>query len=172
MHSDRAVFLDRDGVLTRERPDYVKTPEELEVLPGIYEPLKRIRERGFRIVLITNQSVVGRGLTTHEGLAKIHEKFRQDLLKHGCYLDAIYYCAHLPDENCDCRKPQPGMIMRAAKELGIDPKKSWLIGDKDIDIEAARRAGCKGIRVETNSQGLGDAVQEVLREARTLEMGP
>lgn len=164
MPLDRAVFLDRDGVLTRERADYVKSPEELEILPGIYEPLRKIREKGFRLVLITNQSVVGRGLATHQGLASIHEKLRQELNNHGCYLDAIYYCPHLPQDQCDCRKPQPGMILRAARELGIDPRKSWIIGDKEIDLEAGSRAGCRGLRVPTNGQGLADAVQEIIAE--------
>ncbi len=160
----RAVFLDRDGVLTRERVDYVKTPEELETLPGIYEPLRKIREKGFRIVLITNQSVVGRGSATHEGLAEIHEKLRQELRQHGCHLDAVYYCPHVPEDHCSCRKPEPGMILKAAKELGIDPTQSWVIGDKEIDMEAARRAGCRGIKVLTNGDGLARAVGEIIAE--------
>jgi D-glycero-D-manno-heptose 1,7-bisphosphate phosphatase len=157
----RAVFLDRDGVLTRERPDYVKTPEELEILPGVYGPLREIRKQGFRIVIVTNQSVVGRGYTTLEGMERIHVKFRLELERHGCYVDAIYFCPHLPDQGCDCRKPAPGMILKAAKELGIDLEKSWMIGDKEVDLEAAKRAGCHGIRVPTNSGGLEDAVKTV-----------
>lgn len=157
----RAFFLDRDGVLTRERQDYVKTPEELEILPSIYEPLREIRRRGFQIVVVTNQSVVGRGYTTLNGLEQIHEKFRRDLERHGCYVDAIYFCPHLPHEGCDCRKPAPGLILKAAKELGIDTKNSWMIGDKEIDLEAASRAGCHGIRVSTNGDGLADAVKKI-----------
>jgi histidinol-phosphate phosphatase family protein len=160
----RAVFIDRDGVLTRERSDYVKTVDELEILPGIYNPLHEIRRRGFRIVLVTNQSVVGRGLTTDEGLARIHEKLRQDLERHGCRLDAIYYCPHIPEDHCDCRKPEPGLILRAASELGINRGKSWMIGDKDIDLEAARRAGCRGLKVPTNGGGLAEAVEQIMSE--------
>jgi D-glycero-D-manno-heptose 1,7-bisphosphate phosphatase len=159
---NRAVFLDRDGVLTRERADYVKTPEELEILPGIEEPLREIRKRGFRLVIITNQSVVGRGLTTHLEMSKIHEKLRQELAKMGCDLDGIYYCPHRPDEGCGCRKPAPGLILKAAKELGIDISISYMIGDKEIDVEAARRAGCHGIRVPSNGSGLGEAVRSIL----------
>ncbi len=159
---NRAVFLDRDGVLTREKADYVKTPEELEILPGIEEPLREILKRGFRIVIITNQSVVGRGLTTHQQMSKIHEKLRQQLAKMGCDLDGIYYCPHRPDEGCSCRKPAPGLILKAAKELGIDTSASYMIGDKEIDLEAARRAGCHGIRVPTNGSGLGEAVRSIL----------
>ena len=142
----------------------MKSPVELETLPGIFEPLRQIRTKGFRLILITNQSVVGRGLTTHQGLASIHEKLRDELKNHGCYLDAIYYCPHLPEDHCDCRKPQPGMILKAARELGIDPRKSWVIGDKEIDLEAAKRAGCRGIRVPTNGGGLADAVRKIFSD--------
>lgn len=161
MPLSRAVFLDRDGVLTRERPDYVKTPEELEILPGIESPLQEIQKRGFRIVIVTNQSVVGRGLTTHHEMSKIHEKLRQELARFGCTIDGIYYCPHRPNEGCDCRKPAPGLILKAATELGIDMAGSWMIGDREIDLEAARRAGCHGIRVPTNGSGLAEAVQTI-----------
>jgi D-glycero-D-manno-heptose 1,7-bisphosphate phosphatase len=157
----RAVFLDRDGVLTRERQDYVKTPEELEILPGVYGPLQEVRRQGFRIVVVTNQSVVGRGYTSLEGMERIHEKLRRELGKHGCYVDAIYFCPHLPEQGCECRKPAPGLILKAAEELGIDTQNSWMIGDKEIDLEAAKRAGCHGIRVPTNSGGLAEAVKKI-----------
>src|SRR6267143_4969775 len=157
----RAVFLDRDGVLTRERTDYVKTPDELEILPGIYAPLREIRERGFRIVIITNQSVIGRRLATHHEMSKIHEKLRQELTRFGCTIDGIYYCPHRPDEGCDCRKPEPGLILRASSELGIDTARSWMIGDKEMDLEAARRAGCRSIRVATNRGDLWDAGRQI-----------
>ena len=157
----RAVFLDRDGVLTRERLDYVKTPEELEILPAVEAPLQEIRRRGFRIVIITNQSVVGRGLATDREMSRIHEKLRFELARLGCSVDGIYYCPHRPKEGCSCRKPKPGLILRAADELGIDVARSYMIGDKEIDMEAARRAGCRGIRVPTNGTGLGDAVRSI-----------
>jgi len=168
----RAVFLDRDGVLTRERTDYVKTPDELEILPGIYAPLREIRERGFRIVIITNQSVIGRRLATHHEMSKIHEKLRQERERFGCTIDGIYYCPHRPDEGCSCRKPEPGLILKASSELGIDTARSWMIGDKEIDLEAARRAGCRGIRVPTNGDGLKDAVHRIaLAEDETEAIG-
>jgi histidinol-phosphate phosphatase family protein len=157
----RAVFLDRDGVLTRERHDYVKTADELEMLPGIGVPLQEIQKRGFRIVIITNQSVIGRGLTTHGEMSKIHEKLRQELAQLGCSVDRIYYCPHRPDEGCNCRKPEPGLILKASIELEIDTANSWMIGDKEIDLEAAKRAGCRGIRVPTNGTGLAEAVRRI-----------
>jgi D-glycero-D-manno-heptose 1,7-bisphosphate phosphatase len=157
----RAVFLDRDGVLTREKQDYVKTPDELEILPGLEAPLREIQKRGFRIVIITNQSVIGRGLTTHREMSMIHEKLRLEVERFGCSIDGIYYCPHLPDEGCNCRKPEPGLILKAAKDLGIDVATSWMIGDKEIDLEAAKRAGCRGIRIHTNGTGLADAVRQI-----------
>lgn len=161
MPLSRAVFFDRDGVLTRERPDYVKTPEELEILPGIKTPLLEIQKRGFRIVIITNQSVVGRGLTTEYEMSRIHEKLRGELARFGCKIDGIYYCPHRPEEECTCRKPQPGLILKASRELSIDTTRSWMIGDKEIDLEAAKRAGCRGIRIPTNGGGLADAVRRI-----------
>ena len=165
----RAVFFDRDGVLTRERDDYVKSPEELEILPGIYGPLRAIREKGFRIVVITNQSVVGRGLATPAVMERIHAKLRHELEKNGCHIDAIYYCPHLPGAGCDCRKPKPGLIFKAASELGIDPKRSWLIGDKEIDMQAAEKAGCRGLRVSTNGDGLAKIVGKILASDESNE---
>jgi histidinol-phosphate phosphatase family protein len=162
LSSSKAVFLDRDGVLTRERSDYVKTPDELEVLPGIGPPLRDLREMGFRLVIVTNQSVVGRGLATDAEMGRIHEKLQSELKRMGCSVDAIYYCPHLPGAGCSCRKPEPGLILRAAKDLGLDIASSWMIGDKEIDLEAANRAGCRGLRVETNQGDLQRAVVSII----------
>jgi histidinol-phosphate phosphatase family protein len=162
LSSAKAIFLDRDGILNRERKDYVKSPEELEMLPGIEEPLRSIREKGFQIIVVTNQSAVGRGLTTSELLENIHAKMRTELESRGCVLDAIYYCPHTPEAKCSCRKPQPGLIEAAARERGIDLSKSWFVGDKESDMEAAKRAGCRGIKVPTNNHGLAIAVRRII----------
>jgi D-glycero-D-manno-heptose 1,7-bisphosphate phosphatase len=168
----RAVFLDRDGVLTKERADYVKNPDELEILPGLEAPLREIQKRGFRIVIVTNQSVIGRGLTSHYEMSRIHEKLRLELERFGCSIDGIYYCPHRPEEGCDCRKPEPGLILKAAKDLGIDIASSWMIGDKEFDLEAAKRAGCRGIRIPTNGGGLADAVRQItLAEGQSRGVG-
>jgi len=161
--SPRAIFLDRDGVLTKERGDYVRTADQLEVLPGVGHALSDLRKMGFRLVVVTNQSVIGRGLASHEEMSRIHEKLLAKLKGEGVSVDAIYYCPHLPGEGCSCRKPEPGLILRAAKDLGIDVSSSWMIGDKEIDLEAAKRAGCRGVRVETNSGDLGRAVAHIRR---------
>lgn len=167
----KAVFLDRDGVLTRERPDYVKNPDELEVLPGIGPPLRELRVSGFRLVIVTNQSVVGRGLATHEEMGRIHKKLQSELGRMGSPVDAIYYCPHLPGAGCTCRKPEPGLILEAARELRIDVSSSWMIGDREIDLEAAKRAGCRGVRVTTNVGDLGQAVSNIIRQEAKPGMG-
>ena len=171
MCSSKAVFLDRDGVLTRERSDYVKTADELEVLPGIGPPLRDLRKMGFRLVIVTNQSVVGRGLATDDQMARIHEKLQSELKRMGCSVDAIYYCPHLPGAGCSCRKPEPGLIVRAASDLGIDVSSSWMIGDKEIDLEAAKRAGCRGVRVVTNLGDLRQAVSSIIRAEEKARNG-
>src|SRR6266704_1154333 len=98
-------------------------------------------------------------------MRRIHEKLKSELKRMGCFVDGIYYCPHLPGEGCSCRKPEPGLILRAAEDLGIDIAASWMIGDKEIDLEAAKRAGCRGIRVQTN---LGDLVNWRLAERWSL----
>ena len=126
---------------------------------------------GFRLVIVTNQSVVGRGLATDEQMTRIHEKLRSELKRMGCSVDAIYYCPHLPNAGCSCRKPEPGLIMRAARDLGIDVASSWMIGDKEIDLEAAKRAGCRGVRVETNLGDLQQAVSSIIRAEEEVGKG-
>lgn len=154
-----------------ERSDYVKTPDELQVLPGVGPALLDLRSMGFRLVVVTNQSVVGRGLASDEDMGRIHDKLQSELRRMGCFVDAIYYCPHLPGEGCSCRKPEPGMILKAAKELGIDVSSSWMIGDKEIDVEAANRAGCRPIRITTNRGDLQNAVSSIRRAELGLHEG-
>src|SRR5438034_4752518 len=125
-----------------------------------------------RLVIITNKSVVVRRLTSYRKISRIHEKLRSKLASFGCSLDGIYYCPHRPDEGCSCRKPEPGLILKAASDLGIDVETSYMIGDKEIDLEAARRAGCHGIRVPTNGGGLVEAVRSIVQrsEEHTSEL--
>ena len=132
----RAVFLDRDGVLNRQRPgDYVKSPAELELLPGVEEAVSRLREAGLLAVIISNQQGVGKGLFTGADLDAVTEKLRRSVP-----LDAVYYCPHLASDGCPCRKPAPGMILRAAAELNIDLRASAMVGDSLSDLLAARAA--------------------------------
>ncbi len=158
-----AVFLDRDGTLNIER-SYISRPEQLELLPGVGEALRRLREAGFLLVVVTNQSVIARGEASEADIAAVHRKLEWELGKAGAYVDAIYLCPHHPDAGfpgeraelkivCDCRKPSPGMIEQARRAFGIDPARSWMIGDHTRDIETARRAGLRSILVRTGHGG-------------------
>ena len=121
-----------------------------------------MKDKGFLLVVVTNQSAVGRGLTTDDQVTKTNDKLLLEMGNHGCSLDAIYYCPHSPDDHCDCRKPAPGLIIKAASELGIDTSQSWMIGDKDSDVEAAHRAGCRAVKVQSNNGHLETAVDYIL----------
>ncbi|MDE1767038.1 MAG: HAD family hydrolase [Thaumarchaeota archaeon] len=159
----KAVFLDRDGVVNKERADYVKKVDELVIL-DVANSIKKLRDGGFLIIVISNQSAVNRGLTTHENVKKIHSTIQDYLEKGGTQIDAFYYCPHRPDENCNCRKPKPGLLNKAINDLKIDPKLSWMIGDRDSDIEAAKLVGCKFVKIISNS-GLDYAVQRILNSS-------
>jgi D-glycero-D-manno-heptose 1,7-bisphosphate phosphatase len=149
----RAVFLDRDGVLIRD-VDHLTAASQMEILPGVPEALRRLRAAGWTVVVATNQSVVARGLVTEDGLRQIHRVLEQQLAARGAALDAIYYCPHHPQGAveryrlaCDCRKPEPGLLLRAAKDLGIDLAASAMVGDTASDVEAGRRAGCRTVLI-------------------------
>ncbi len=124
----RAVFLDRDGVINRDRPDFVKSWEEFEFLP-----------------VITNQSGIGRGLLTEETLEQMHAQMIDQVRASGGRIDAIYYCPHVPNVGCECRKPATGLFFEAARDLNIDLATSWAIGDSHRDAQAANRAGVQAI---------------------------
>lgn len=141
-----AVFLDRDGVLNRDSEDFIKTPDELELLPGVPEAVARLSEAGYLLVVITNQSGIGRGLFEESALEGLHSKLRTEL---GVELTGIYYCPHAPEAGCDCRKPSPGMLHRAAAEHGIDLERSYVVGDRPSDIACGLTAGCKTVLVLT-----------------------
>jgi D-glycero-D-manno-heptose 1,7-bisphosphate phosphatase len=143
-----AVFVDRDGTLVREL-GYLADPDQLELLPGAAEALARLRAAGYPVVLVSNQSGVGRGLFP---LARVHQvmaRLRRLLRARGVELDAIHFCPHRPEDGCSCRKPNPGLIERAAADLRLWPRRSVVIGDKLLDSAAARTAGARGILVRT-----------------------
>jgi histidinol-phosphate phosphatase family protein len=161
----KAIFLDRDGVINKERSDYVKTVEELIIL-DVAAPIKKLKENDFLVVVVTNQSAINRGLTTHQNIEQIHSAIQEHLKKKGTQIDAFYYCPHRPDENCTCRKPKPGLLKKATSDLKIDLRSSWMIGDRDSDIEAAQSVGCKSVKI-TDSLGLEGAVQSILNSHPT-----
>jgi histidinol-phosphate phosphatase family protein len=165
------VFTDRDGTIARDVP-YCSRPEDFEMFAGVPESIRRLNENGFKVVVITNQSGVARGYFTEETLGRIHGKMLDDLGRAGARIDGIYYCPHHPDEHCDCRKPATALFNRAARDLGIDLARSYMVGDTTQDIEAGRAIGCRTIFVTNGSEFSGssagiepDAVAETFSEA-------
>ena len=148
----KAVFIDRDGVLIRDA-DYLGSIAGLEVYTGASRALKILREAGFKIVIVTNQSGVARGYFTLNAVRKIHAELKRRLAKAGARWDAIYISPHGPESRHPWRKPGTGMLLAAKRKLGLDLKGSYLIGDKTSDIECARRAGCAGVLVRTGKGG-------------------
>lgn len=163
-----AVFLDRDGVLNQNRADYVRTWHQVEFLPGVFDAMQRLAVSSFAVVVVTNQSAVGRGLMSDETLAAIHQGIVQRVQQAGGRIDAVYACPHRPDDGCPCRKPRPGMLLQAAQDLSIDLARSFLVGDAISDVEAALAAGCRPILVRT---GRG-AIQASRLSAHGLEDVP
>lgn len=140
-----AVFLDRDGVINRDRLDYVKSWEEFEFLPNSLEGLRALAQTPYAIVIISNQSGIGRGLLSEDTLQEMHHRMMDRIHAAGGRIDAIYYCPHVPEAGCTCRKPAAGLFFQAARELDLDLAASWAIGDSYRDAEAANRAGAQSI---------------------------
>jgi D-glycero-D-manno-heptose 1,7-bisphosphate phosphatase len=155
MKKNTAVFLDRDGVINEE-VGYLDSLDKLKVIPSAYEAIKSINESGMKAVVITNQAGIAKGLFTEEFVEKTNAYLQAILSQRGAYIDNFYYCPHHPTEGkepyrqiCDCRKPAPGMLLRAAQDLNIDLKKSYFVGDRFRDMEAAKKAEVTGILVKT-----------------------
>lgn len=143
------VMLDRDGVLIEDRADFVKTPDELVMIPGAAEALARLGEAGHKLALVTNQSAIGRGLFDEAMLARIHARLRDELSRSGAKLDAIFFCPDPPWAATERRKPNPGMLLEAMRQFRTSASDSIMIGDDLRDIEAAARAGCRRTLVRT-----------------------
>ena len=147
---NKAIFLDRDGVINKNRDDYVKSTKELEIFSNIGKEILKLKIKGFLIIVITNQSVINRKIITIRELEEIHSTIQKFLIKSKTSIDKFYFCPHRPDENCDCRKPKPGLILQAINEFSIDASKSWMVGDSKTDIQAGEKAGCKTILLKKN----------------------
>lgn len=143
---NRAIFLDRDDTIVPDVP-YNADPDRVELLPGAAEALRGMRAAGYLLVLVTNQSGIGRGKFTVRDLAAVHARLEQLLAREGVTVDRILYCPHAPGDRCQCRKPGPAMIRDAAETLDIECTHSWMIGDKESDVVAGRNAGCRTIRI-------------------------
>ena len=146
----KAVFLDRDGVFNKERKDYVKSIKEFQILDYIPKAIKMLKDEGFLVIVITNQSAINRGLVSIEKLNEIHNYLQKILKENNTSIDDFYFCPHRPNENCQCRKPNPGMLVKAAQEHDIDMNQSFMIGNSLTDIQAAQKSGCKGILLNQN----------------------
>ena len=167
MKKNRAVFLDRDGTICEE-VGYIDSIERLHLIPRSAAAIKLLNERGFRVVMVTNQSGVARGFFPEAFLEELHAELRRRLREEGAYLDGIYYCPHHPDigdppyrQRCRCRKPATGLVEDAVKELGLDCSQSYMIGDRGNDIEFGHQIGAKGVLVLT---GYGKGEWEYCRD--------
>ncbi len=154
-----AIFLDRDGTINVEK-EYLHRVEDFAFIPGAPEAIRRLKEAGFLIVVVTNQSGVARGYFPVSAVEKLHRHLQDELAQYGTAVDAFYLCPHHPREgvgeyriDCACRKGHPGMLLQAAADLAIDLKNSWMVGDKAADIEAGERAGCTPLLVLTGYGG-------------------
>lgn len=146
----KTIFLDRDGVINKNRDnDYVKQWDEFEFLPRAKEAIKALTDANWNIVVISNQAGVGKGIMSAQAVEDINHRMINEIECCGGKVKAVYYCPHKPDENCECRKPKPGMLLRAAQELDIETSDSYLIGDNIADIQAGALVGCTTILVET-----------------------
>ncbi len=139
-----AVFFDRDGTLVVDR-GYMSAPEQVELWEGAATALQQLHSAGYLLVVITNQSGIGRGLVTEAEAELVAERFRALLAEKGVLLDGVYFCPHAPQANCLCRKPHPTLLRQAATDLGIDLEHSFMVGDKITDCEAGKAAGCRSI---------------------------
>ena len=174
----KAIFLDRDGTINKHK-GFLTNAKDLELIPGVAEAIRQINRSGFLAVVISNQPVIARGDCTFEELDAIHQKMETELGKEGAFLDAIYYCPHHIDKgfegerpdykfDCDCRKPKPGLLLKAAKEWNIDLTASYMIGDSDIDVQAGKNAGVKeALLIEKN---MPDTLKAVINKITHQEV--
>lgn len=167
----RAVFLDRDGVITRKAPEgeYVTRYEDMNLLPRVADAIRLLNEAGFRVIVVTNQRCVAKGILATRELEIMHSHMCKELAAQGARIDDVYYCPHEKHPPCSCRKPAPGMLQAAARAHNIDLTASWMIGDSDTDMQAGRNAGCKTARISSDrnstplaSDAIGTSLFEVV----------
>jgi D-glycero-D-manno-heptose 1,7-bisphosphate phosphatase len=166
--ADRVVVLDRDGTLVIDR-GYLSDPDGLEFEPGAAAGLQRLYSHGYRLVVASNQSGVGRGLFTLECLVSMNARLNAMVEALGARLEGIYCCPHAPDAGCTCRKPAPGLLLRAASDLGFNPESAVVIGDKESDVEFGRLAGATTIRIAADGPGAPGGVRPDFIAANLIE---
>ena len=158
----KVVFLDRDGVINRDSPDYIKSWSEFEFLPGSLEAITLLTLNEFATIIITNQSVINRKMVSRKELEYMHTMMKKAVTSNGGHITDIFYCPHVPEDRCNCRKPNPGLILKAEQKYRIDITASVMVGDSAKDIECARNAGCgHAVLIKT---GKGEEVEKILKE--------
>jgi D-glycero-D-manno-heptose 1,7-bisphosphate phosphatase len=167
---NKAAFLDRDGVINRKAPEgqYVTRWEEVEFLPGAATAISTLNRTGFRVIVVSNQRCVAKGLVTTGEVEALHQKICRELADQGAVIDAVYFCPHESSPACNCRKPAPGMLLTAAKDHQIDLHSSWMIGDSAADVAAGKSAGCRTVligRVDDSTSAAPDFVAQSLLDA-------
>jgi D-glycero-D-manno-heptose 1,7-bisphosphate phosphatase len=174
---NKAAFLDRDGVINRKAPEgqYVTRWEEVEFLPGVAGAIAMLNKAGFRVIVVSNQRCVAKGLVTTDEVEALHQRICRELADQGAVIDAVYFCPHESSPACDCRKPAPGMLLTAAKDHQIDLRASWMIGDSAADVAAGKSAGCRTVliaSVNNSAASAPDFVAQSLLDAtkRILEL--
>jgi len=145
----KLVILDRDGTINHDSDDYIKSPAEWTPIPGSLEAIARLHQAGYRVVVATNQSGIGRGLFDTQALFAIHDKLQRALGQVGGRIDAFFFCPHKADDNCRCRKPQPGMLLEAARRFNVSLEDVFMVGDSRKDLDAAASAGARPVLVLT-----------------------
>jgi len=165
-----AVFLDRDGTINVRPPehDYIRNSQDFEWLPGALEGLIKLADAGLPLIVVSNQRGISRGLVSHATLRKIESRIQDALGAHGHQVTAFRYCPHGLEEQCDCRKPRPGMLRAAAQELELDLSRSWMVGDSDADVEAGLAAGCRTIRLGTDAASVQPTAPSLLQAAEII----
>jgi len=154
-----AIFLDRDGVLIENRADYVRDWSQVKIFPEALDALSLSAAKNYKIVIITNQSAVGRGLITLEAARDINDQLVDLIHGQGGQVDGVYMCPHKPEDGCSCRKPQPGLFFQAAAELSLDLKRSWMIGDAWSDLQAGQAAGLQHVILVKTGRGAEQVLQ-------------
>ena len=163
----RYVLLDRDGTIIIDRV-YLSDPEGVELIQGAASGLRKLSSLGLGLIIVTNQSAIGRGHLDLPGLARVHDRLTDLLANEGIVLDGIYFCPHLPTDNCKCRKPRTGMVEQAQADLHFDPTRSFMIGDNSCDMELGRAVGATPLLVRTGHgkeiEAQGDLANQVVRD--------
>lgn len=162
----KAVFLDRDGVINEKIENgYVLDWKDFRFIPGAVEGIRMLNERGIPVYVVSNQACIGKGLITKRKLDDINKMMMKELGKQGARIDDIFVCPHTQEDNCDCRKPRPGLLLKAAKKHKIDLNGSWFVGDSGSDAEAGKAAGCRFYLIKDGAD-LKTAVRNIIGEAQ------